>query len=393
MLAVFAAFVTSCGPAPAMHEHGGSAPRAGSPGRPGEILFVRAERRAALETLPQERRRAWCGASDLEHLLHAARKPVPGLGELDDGPDPASEPFAYAVMLAAAAGFGDEDPTARSGLAELLRGWARADALTVTDRPAANARYALDRTLLPTIVAFWLLGDDPVLAPPERRRVADWLGRLVRLRGEAQGSRERGATTARNNHFYLRASVDMAWAALTGNEAGWRSGLAAYRQALRDMRPDGSLPLETSRGARALWYQRHAIASLVVIAEIAAVQGQDLYGLEVDGRTVHTAVRFLLDAIDDPRRVWRYAAANERPGPERDWRRQDLGFLERRGHGRHYMAWAEIYMARFPERRETRRLRELLDPADPDVRPMIDDYSGGNTTCFFAKLDATRPEP
>ena len=36
------------------------------------------------------------------------------------------------------------------------------------------------------------------------------------------------------------------------------------------MRPDGSLPLETRRGARALWYQRHAIASLVVIAEIAA---------------------------------------------------------------------------------------------------------------------------
>jgi poly(beta-D-mannuronate) lyase len=395
MLAVFAAFVTSCGPAPATPDHGGSAPRAGSPSRQGEILFVRAERRAMLEAMLPARRQAWCGATDLRPLLEAARRPVPGLGGVDERPDPASEPFAHAVMVAVAAGFGDDDPAARDGLAELLEGWARADALTATiaARTTANGRYALDRTLLPAIVAFWLLGDDPALAPPERRRVAAWLGRLVRLRGEPGELRERGATTARNNHLYLRASVDMAWAALTGDDDRWRGGLAAYRQALRDMRPDGSLPLETRRGARALWYQRHALASLVTIAEMAAVQGQDLYGLEVDGRTVHTAVRFLLDAVDDPRRVWRYAAANERPGPEGDPRRQDLGFLARRGHGRHYMAWAEIYMARFPERRETRRLRELLERSDPDFRPMIDDYSGGNTTCFFASSTETQTAP
>jgi poly(beta-D-mannuronate) lyase len=180
----------------------------------------------------------------------------------------------------------------------------------------------------------------------------------------------------------------MAWGALTGDDRAFQEGIDAYRRALADMRPDGSLPLETRRGARALWYQRHALASLVTIAEMAAVQGQDLYGLEVDGRTIHTAVRFLLDAVDDPRRVWRYAAANERPGPEGDPRRQDLGFLARRGHGRHYMAWAEMYLARFPDRPESRRLLALLARADPSFRPMIDDYSGGDATCFFARPEA-----
>ena len=49
------------------------------------------------------------------------------------------------------------------------------------------------------------------------------------------------------------------------------------------------------------------------------------------------------------------------------------------------MAWVEIYAARFPDRPESKRLLALLARTDPDFRPMIDDYSGGATTCFFAR--------
>jgi hypothetical protein len=49
------------------------------------------------------------------------------------------------------------------------------------------------------------------------------------------------------------------------------------------------------------------------------------------------------------------------------------------------MAWAEIYLARFPERPESARLLDLLTRAEPDFRPMVDDYGGGNTTCLFAR--------
>jgi poly(beta-D-mannuronate) lyase len=303
------------------------------------------------------------------------------LRELDNGPDPATEPFAWQVMAAAAAAFGAADANARRELAALLHRWAGAHAMRLGPRPSANSRYALDRTLLPTIVAFWLLQGDAVWPPAARDEVAHWLDDLV----SEGGAIEPGGMSARNNHHYLRGSVLMAWGALTGDAAAYARGPAAYRDALRDMRPDGSLPLETRRGARALWYQRHAIASLVTIAEMAAVQGQDLYGMEVDGRSLHTAVQFLLDGIADPRRVWRYAAANDKPGREGDYRRQDLSFLEPRGHGRHYMAWVEIYAARFPERPETRRLLTLVQPTRRGVRPMVDDYSGGNMTCFFAR--------
>lgn len=386
MLAVFALLVTGC----ALLARD-AATRAAKPSvvlpRPGEVLFVRAERRAALAALPAASREAWCRDPRLPALARAAAAPVAGLrggrGE-DDGPDPRAEPFARAVMAAAAAAFGAGDADARDALDGLLAGWAAADALAAPGPATANRRYALDRALLPIVVGFWLAGGGDAAAAAAAAvpdPVRAWLEGLL----EGDSSPPAASTSARNNHAYLHASVAMAWGALTGDAARFAAGPRAYRRALRDMRPDGSLPLETRRGARALWYQRHALASLVTIAEMAAVQGQDLYGLDIDGRTVHAGIRFLLDAIDDPRRVWRYAAANENPGPERDWRRQDLGFLEPRGHGRRYMAWAEIYAARFPDRPETRRLLALLARSDPDFRPMVDDYSGGNATCFFAR--------
>jgi poly(beta-D-mannuronate) lyase len=199
-----------------------------------------------------------------------------------------------------------------------------------------------------------------------------------------------GSVTRRNNHFHLRGSVDIAWGALMGDARLFATGVAAYREALAAMRHDGSLPLETARGARALWYHRHSIASLVVIAEIAANQGLDLYAEADDGRDLHGAIRFLLDAIDDPTRVHPFAAANVNPGTDRDPADQDLTFLDRRGHGRHYMAWVEIYAAQFPDRAESRRLLELLARADPGFRPMLDEYSGGAATCFFARPQEPR---
>jgi poly(beta-D-mannuronate) lyase len=283
-------------------------------------------------------------------------------------------------MSDAAAGLAG-DAAATASLLRLLDRWARADALWGGDRRAMNRNYALDRTLLPTIVAFATITGRSELQPAARARIAAWLERLVGSRLSPPPE----SVTRRNNHHYLRGSVDMAWGALANDERRFQAGIAAYRDALAAMRPDGSFPLETARGARALWYQRHSIASLVVIAEIGANQGLDLYGLQDEGRDLHGAIRFLLDAIEQPDLVLPYAAANTNSGIDRAADDQDLSFLDQRGHDRHYMAWVEIYAARFPERPEARRLLALLAERDPDFRPMMDDYSGGATTCFFAR--------
>jgi len=361
MLALIALFVTSCGngptrPHPQRSEAGVS--------RPGTVLVPAERRRPALASMPSALAAIWCPAYDGRPVAM-----VPRLASLPDGPDIAAQPFALAVMEDAGASLaGNRDAAMR--LARLLDRWARRDALHPFGPPDVNRNYALDRALLPTLVAVALLGDDAAFGQPARERVLAWLKGLIDAR-----PRPASATVSRrNNHHYLRGSVDAAWGALTGDAERFAAGLQAYRDGIDDLQPDGSLPLETKRGEKALWYQRHALASLVVIAEIAANQDVDLYGYQAHGRDLHSAVRFLVDAIDQPGLVEPYAGTTD----------QDLSFLERRGHERNYMAWAEIYAARFPDRPESARLLQLVRQADPDFRPMIDDYSGGNTTCLFA---------
>ncbi|MDF1586592.1 alginate lyase family protein [Marinimicrococcus flavescens] len=350
--------------------------------RPGEVLFRREARAAVLAATPPALRARLCGSGSLP--MASLTAPEAFGAERTGGTDTRLEPFSWALMHNAASAFGTGDGAAAEALLAALDRWAREGALARLDNDEPATYYALDRMLLPAIVSFALASEGGRPDTPAEVRVRHWLAGLVERTRARRAQQDGGGISARNNHSYLDASVLMAWGALTGDDGLFRAGPAAFERALWQMRPDGSLPLETARGARALWYQRHAIASLVAIAEMAATQGQDLYALEIEGRSLHRAVDFLLDASVDPAKVLPYARADENPGVEADWRQQDLGFLARRGHGRHYMAWAEAYMARFPGRMETRRLRATLERADPAFRPMIDDYAGGNATCFFA---------
>lgn len=343
------------------------------------------------------------GASCLVPVPASAPAPVRRIAAGDGyGGDEGPQSFAWHVMTSASAGMRAEGGAgAADGLVAGLRDWARADALTAleaTGERASNTNIVLTlrHTLIPLLTSWSLVRDRASSA--DREAIGNWLGRLVALSDVETGPpsaaarfREEGRDCAEadyaspfpvsncNNVAYHRDLVAMQWGVLSGDEALYRRGIDRYALALRQMRPDGSLPLETARGARALWYQRLGIGLLVHIAELAALQGHDLYGLRHEGRDIHAAVAFLLDAIGTPALVLPYAMENRDPGPGRDWTRQDLGFLKRRGHGRHYMAWVETYAARFPAHPNTARLLRLLGPAD---RPLIDETAGGNASCL-----------
>ena len=184
-------------------------------------------------------------------------------------------------MNEAAVAYGLDDAYARRSLVRLLDRWARSGGLTRLNESEVNVYYAVDRSLLPTLVAWSLVRDAPDVERERAQRIDRWLRRVARLRGDLRPRSSEGDLTSRNNHHYLRASVRHGLGCPHGRGQLLPRGLRApSTTALGDMRADGSLPLETERGARALWYQRHAIASLVTIAEIAAAQGYDLYGLE-----------------------------------------------------------------------------------------------------------------
>jgi poly(beta-D-mannuronate) lyase len=131
---------------------------------------------------------------------------------------------------------------------------------------------------------------------------------------------------------------------------------------------------------------------LVTIGEMAAVQGYDLYAMTVEGKSLHRAIDFLARGIAEPELVMPYARANQKHGEFANYLVQDRSFMRRRGHDRHYMAWFEAYRARFPERDATRLLTRLLGEFEAHSRPMVDDFSGGNMSCFFALGDEAHGE-
>ncbi|HYE00359.1 MAG TPA: alginate lyase family protein [Alphaproteobacteria bacterium] len=331
--------------------------------RPGVVL-VDPERRTA--ELRANRDLAWlCGARP-NWSVEFGDPVVTVRPSSDNG----IEPFTLAAMTAAANHIAR--PQNRPLLIDRLLGWASAGALTEHGGDATNAVYTAARAALPLIASYAAVRGAPGVTDAERAAIDAWLGRVVGRLAIATGP-----IASRNNHRLLRDSAHMAYGALTGDAGEFGVGMAGYRRGLREARPDGGLPLELGRGNRALFYQRHAIASLVAMAEMAAAQGHDLYGVAENGVDLHDIVAFLLDGLDEA--AGRVPAGQARTGLGR----QDLSFLERRPTGRHYMAWAEAYVARFPDHPNGRRLRSLL--AAGAQRPLTDDYLGGNASCLFAR--------
>ncbi|MEZ5823851.1 MAG: alginate lyase family protein [Geminicoccaceae bacterium] len=335
---------------------------------PGEIMIVREHRRAELSAMPDTIIEKLCGPDRLSGWpSHGTVRNVDSDGQPADG-------LALTLMQASAAVLAYDNRTARRVIIQHLLRYAKKNALSrMKGELDANTFYNLDRTLLPVIVSYGFVRDHPDLKPKDRERIDAWLLRLVQFRG-ADREVDPARVSSRNNHRYLRASVTMAMGALVGDQDMFREGIRRFHIALEQMREDGSLPLETARGALSLYYQRHALASLVAIAEMAAAQGHDLYGqVNSRGQGLHEAIGFLARGIDDPSLLEAYTIEP-----------QSLHFLVQRGHGRHYMAWFEAYAARFPDRDNVRRLRDAMERFGDEQGYRLDDYSGGVTSCMFA---------
>jgi len=339
-------------------------------------LFDLSARKAALQSADYDGVRQTCLAIaadpawvDLEPV--AALTPTEGYGS-----DQRAESFGWAVMvLGGRALGGDLDST--TALKTLLLRWADASALRATE-PAHDAYFALKRALLPTVVNYAIIRDE--LSPEERTKIDAWLDPMVRA-----VDRRFDGDVDDNNHRILADAVQSVWGSLIGDAKLYAKGAERYRAALAASRADGGLPLEIRRGSRALWYQRLALSGLTVIAETAATHGDDLYAVEVDGRGYDRLLGYFISALRAPVLVQASAAANYIPGPQADYLEQDIAFLKRRPHGRHYMAFSEAIAPRETTEFAHQRLAALIVSGPAGERPLIDDFIGGNASCFWGQ--------
>lgn len=345
----------------------------------GPALFDVDQRRAELQLPEFAAVRDACLAVSADDVLPLP-EPVDGLYPTDAyGTDHASQDFAWAMMVLGGRSLaGDGAATALA--IEALTRWAAADALEASPTHY-DPFFAIKRTMLPTMVSYRIVADR--MSPEDSALVRNWIDGLVRrLDATFDGDVDH------NNHRYLADLALTTWGSIIGDQALYAKGAERYAIALEQARVDGSLPLESRRGSRAMWYTNVSVGELSTMAQVARANGDDLYGLSARGINHAALLGYLVDVLETPALILPYAVENTVPGPSDDYRQQDLGFTETRGHGRHYMAWVEAVLAQDDGSPAAARLRAYADAELTASRPLIDDYSGGNATCFWMRPPA-----
>lgn len=177
------------------------------------------------------------------------------------------------------------------------------------------------RLLAPMLAALGVAEQISPLPRRDRKVLDRWI--KARINENEHGMRREGSykggkhgTTARraaHNHAVQSSIAAMSYGAWSNNKKYFKTGVDQWFITLKSMRRDGSLPIETRRGARALFYHGRTLSALVQLAERAAVQGIDLYNRAPRrNKTIHHAVAFFItrvmgsdgdDATLDRRRV------------------------------------------------------------------------------------------
>ena len=303
---------------------------------------------------------------DLGPLIGPSLVAVKGGGDTNN----AARDFARAVNLSAYYVLFTNDQTQAQRDIAALRQHAEAGAWLVPKPSWTNAAGVINAmgALLP---AWHILRQTTVATPADRATIEAWLVKLALQADIHPGDNNLGTT---------RGAADMMLGLMVGDDARYQKGVqTGFIAQLAAMRPDGSFPLETDRGRAALQLQSRNIALLLYAAEIAASQGQNLYGTRVGDKGIDDAIRFLLAASDNNALVDVYAAANRNPTKQypvfAPMSQADLVDSTAR-------SWAMLYSERFPRSELTAEIRAKI----PFGSRVSNDAVGGNVSCYATRL-------
>ncbi|MGF9758728.1 alginate lyase family protein [Microvirga sp. 0TCS3.31] len=238
-----------------------------------------------------------------------------------------------------------------------LEQWASANAMT--DMRSKQALFNLSQTLGGFALAYLQIRNAPDLPEEQKKRVESWLRTLGR---QVVNSKDNNLeVSGRNNHRYWAGLAAAASGIAAGDEHLVEWGMDSARIGLSQITPEGTLPLEISRGKRARDYHIYAAEPLVATAELARSRGVDFYA-ENNGALKRLVDR-VVASLDDPAFFEKTSGAKQEPFP-------DNGTVPA-----NRIAWLEIYQSRFP----SPRIEAVLAPR----RPLASSGLGGDLTLLF----------
>lgn len=278
--------------------------------------------------------------------------------------------FSHELTISAYRTLMDLDMTRSRRDIDALRAHAAANAW-IPAGPSDKAASAAIEALGAVLPAWLILRQTTVASDDDRAAIDGWLVRVQQFTDSHPGGNSIGTQ---------RGTNEMLIGLITGNDALYQKGLQeGFYGPLAGMRADGSFPLETDRGRKALENSGRNISLVIYAAQIARSQGLDLYTTKVDGKGIDDAVSFLLRADADNALVDGYAKANRNPGLGFGSFAPNAQVTPFAGYSR---GWIMLYAERFPKGELTTELENKI----PVGNRVFSDTTGGSVSCYAIRL-------
>ncbi len=170
----------------------------------------------------------------------------------------------------------------------------------LTGKMSSNQAYYVQGWVVGAIAISYLkVRDLNIQTPQQAESIAAWMHSVGEQTKNYYDARKRpGRGDAQNNHLYWAGVELAAIGVVANNRKDFDWAMATYDNGVNQIRPDGSLPEEMARGARALHYHLYALAPLVLLAEFGEANHLNLYS-HADG-AIHRLVNFSIAGVEDP---------------------------------------------------------------------------------------------
>ncbi len=245
--------------------------------------------------------------------------------------------------------------------------WAKADAAQrkgPSDHEAKhwNDTLTINLYIASPMMAGYSFAKQRITVPDEEDKIIkDWFKKIVKKNQHLmyelglykQGTQAAGVPRSAHNHALSSAISHMQLGILLNDNKLFKKAFRNYENAIRYQRKDGSMPIETRRGGRAIFYQGRAMTALTTIAIIAENQGYNIWDYEYKGKNFHNIVKFFIDFTENNEIVFKYAKEMKAPGPAKDYKRQDVNSTSSSQWG-----WLYAYASRYPNHENIQRLKQ-----------------------------------
>ena len=262
--------------------------------------------------------------------------------------------------------YGSGNIEACQNVKRVILEWAKANAAQRTGPSDGEGRHWNDTLTVnlyiasPMMAAYSFAKQVIEVTEAEDKIIKDWFKKIVRKNKHLMygmtykdGTQAMGVPKRAHNHALSSAIAHMELGILLNDNIQFRKAFKNYEAAIKHQRGDGSLPIETRRGGRAMFYQGRAMNALSVIAIIAENQGYNIWEYEYRGRNYHNLVKFFIDFTETNEIVFKYAKEMKSPGPAKNYKVQDLDSRSSSNWG-----WLYAYVTRFPDHENVQRLKQ-----------------------------------